>query len=412
MRIAVYHNLHSGGAKRVVSEQINYLAKFHQLTLFSLSTADQSFATIQTDITEKIINFTPLSPPRRPFGRFHTITGMVNLVKLDKIARQTAKIIDETGFEVVLVHPCQFTQAPLLLRYLKTPSLYYCHELPRRFYEPEISRPYRNNKSRQERLDKIDPLLKIIRFAQKKVDKVSALSATTLVTNSKYTRSNIYREYKRKAEICLPGVFIPKAPENINEREKFVLSVGALTPNKGFDLVITALGVIPQIHRPNLVIVSNYQDAAEREFLQNLAHEKQVKVSFLVNIPDTELQALYKRAACVAYAPVCEPFGLVALEAMVNGAPLVGVAEGGLVETIIDGQTGILTPRQPDKFAQAILKMLNESSFAEQLARNAYSHILKNFAWQNHFAGLKKLLDLTLGERAVLTVASPLMGES
>ena len=62
-------------------------------------------------------------------------------------------------------------------------------------------------------------------------------------------------------------------------------------------------------------------------------------------ITDEELVILYNKAKLVVYTPYMEPFGLVPLEAMSCGTPVVGVNEGGVMETVLNGKTGILVER-------------------------------------------------------------------
>ena len=71
-----------------------------------------------------------------------------------------------------------------------------------------------------------------------------------------------------------------------------------------------------------------------------------MKLKILNLISDEELVLLYNKAKMVVYAPYCEPFGLVPLESMSCGTPVVGVGDGGVKETVINGKTGILTGRR------------------------------------------------------------------
>ena len=144
LRIAVYHHLHSGGAKRVVTEQVSRLQFRHNVALFSLTTADHRFAVSDCRLMNhtSLQTYRPLAYLKSPLGRLNPLVGMLNLSQLNLLAWQVARHIDSQGFDVVLAHPCQVTQAPLILSWLRTPSLYYCHELPRHLYEPALDRPY------------------------------------------------------------------------------------------------------------------------------------------------------------------------------------------------------------------------------------------------------------------------------
>jgi glycosyltransferase involved in cell wall biosynthesis len=140
------------------------------------------------------------------------------------------------------------------------------------------------------------------------------------------------------------------------------------------------------------VLVSNYQDPQEHDYLVALASARQVHLSCLVNISEPELQSLYGRAGCVAYAPVREPFGLVALEAMAAAAPLVGVSEGGPAETIIPGETGVVAPREARAFGQALGSLLSNPEQATQLGLAARRHVCTTWTWERHMAQLEQLL--------------------
>lgn len=401
LRIAVYHNLHSGGAKRVTAEHLRRLSQQHDVALFTLNTADAAFAVNGAAAwTTAVETYVPAAYWRSPFGRLNPIIGMHNVRRMDATCRHMAEQMDAGGYDVVLAHPCQMTQAPLILNWLRTPALYYCHELPRRVYEPEVPRPYNQRSARRIFIDRFDPFKDRVFDAIREWDGNAALKATRILANSQFTRANAERAYRRAVDVCPPGVDADEFQPRGLPRESFVLSVGALTPSKGFDFIIQALATIAVDQRPPLVIISNYQEPRELAYLSTLAAQSQVQVTFKAGVSEAELRDWYARAGCMAYAPVREPFGLAALEAMAAGAPVIGVNEGGVRETIVDGVSGVLAPRNVALFGQRIVEMLRNPQRAERFAVAARKHVLSRFTWAGHMEMLESWLDDTAKARS------------
>ncbi len=90
----------------------------------------------------------------------------------------------------------------------------------------------------------------------------------------------------------------------------------------------------------------------------------------------------YNQAALLAYAPVREPFGLVTLEAMACGIPVVGVAEGGFQEAIVEGVTGFLTPRDPDVFAKRVNDLLSNPIQRKKMGHAGRDSVISNWTWE------------------------------
>ncbi len=393
LNVAVYHNLHSGGAKRTLYEEARRLSRGHQLALYTLSSADQGFCDIRPYVKEMhVYDFEPGTLFHSPFGRLNQGVRLFDLIRLDHLARRIAADIDADSYDVVLVHPCQYTQSPPVLRYLRTPTVYYCHEPLRELYETPSPRQYRKKSSTRAALNTIDPLLRAYRLLLRYLDRASLNSATLVLVNSHFTRENVRRFYGVDATVCSHGIDTTTFRPLELPRDDLVLSVGALTPNKGFDTVISGLGRIPKEWRPSLMIISNYAEPQERAYLEVLAKDQHVKVSIRTDVDDEALVDAYNRAALVAYAPVREPLGLVPLEAMACGTPVVGVKEGGVAETVQHGETGILVERDAEAFAQACLRLLDDEALAHRLGLQGREYVCKTWGWDKAVETLEQYL--------------------
>jgi len=123
-----------------------------------------------------------------------------------------------------------------------------------------------------------------------------------------------------------------------------------------------------------------------------LAAAHDVDLRLLGRLNTAQLAAEYNQARLCVYAPHAEPFGLVPLEAMACATPIVAIGEGGVLETVVDGVTGRLVARDPDKFANAVLALLGEPARVEQYGRQAREHILQNWTWESASARIETYL--------------------
>lgn len=92
-----------------------------------------------------------------------------------------------------------------------------------------------------------------------------------------------------------------------------------------------------------------------------------------------DLVRLYNQARAFIYAPILEPFGLVVLEAMACGTPVVAVKEGGVRESVIDGVTGWLIPRDPHIFADALGRLLSDEQLALTIGKAGREKVAAEF---------------------------------
>jgi glycogen(starch) synthase len=173
------------------------------------------------------------------------------------------------------------------------------------------------------------------------------------------------------------GVGTPPAP-----RPPLVVSWGRVQYEKGFQVLARAMhelrGRVPDVES---VI------AGRGSYLPELQTQVDVEgVSDIVDLPgylaDAELRRLVHRAGCVVIPSLYEPFGIVALEALAAGAPLIVARTGGLAELVAGTDAGVtFEPGNPDDLADAIEHVLTNNELATLLVANARDLVERKYAW-------------------------------
>lgn len=321
MKIAVFHNLPAGGARRTLDQEVSFLQEKHKVRVFSIA-------------------------PRLRGNRLKR--DFLNLVSLRDRHRFLAQKINK-NFDFVLVHPDCLTQAPFLLKYLTIPSIYYCQELLRIAYERELAY-----------FGPLPNMLyeKATRLWRKRIDWQNAHSADIILTNSIYTQQKIKKAYGREAVVCYPGVdtriFCKKKVKKINQ----LLFVGVKDRINGYDLAL--------------------------RLMDRLGPQFKLKVISGFKLTDGQLAEEYSRSLITLCLSINEPFGLVALESMACQTPVIAVAQGGYKETVLDGKTGYLVKRDARQIADKVCKLARNSKLARRLGIDARKHVRKNFSWGKH----------------------------
>ena len=191
--------------------------------------------------------------------------------------------------------------------------------------------------------------------------------------------------------------------------ERVLLAVGRIEPLKGFDILIRALAEMTERERVTLLVIGGDERAApELARLRAVAEEVGVieRVRFLGAVPHDDLPAYYNAADIMVVPSFYESFGLVALEAMASGVPVVASRVGGLTSTVADGRTGYLIPwRCPEPFAEKIDLLLRNEPLRQALGAAA-ARSMKPYAWHEVAATLLTLYRAVL-DGAVGAGAAP-----
>ena len=394
MRVAIFHNLPSGGAKRALFEWTRRLASKHEIDVYSLATANHGFCDIRPFVVQHTVyDFNSHGLFRSPFGRLNQLQRWRDLGDLERLNRRIAGQINQGSYDVLFANTCMFTFIPALLQYVKIPSVYYLHEpFGSRFFRG-FERPYGKKGGWREKLDRFDPLIRLYHGRLAFIQERSVRRTTRLLSNSHFTGESIQDEFGRESEFCPLGVSLSDfQTAESSQQDGFIVSVGEMSPRKGFDFVVESLGKIPADQRPPLKLACNIVHEDELAYIKKLAEGMGVKLDVLVGLDIGQLRDLYSRAQLCVYAPVREPFGLVPLEAMACGIPVIGVREGGVQESVVHEKTGLLVERDAGQFGQAIQRLLTNPDLAQAYGRNGREHVVKNWNWEKSVSILESHL--------------------
>ncbi len=386
MKIAVWHNLPSGGGKRVLHEQVSHLvARGHHVEAWCPPSADRSYLPLADVIEEHVV----------PLPRYRKLT----LGKLTGVPREVGRLLREMedhcraaaagimagDFDVLLAHPCQFFRSTPIARFVDLPSVLYQQEPYRWLYEalprlpwlaPEPSkRPlFSPGRLREYLMDR-----RILHNArvQGRAELDDTAAFDRVLVNSLFSRESVKRAYGLDADVCYLGTDLSQFVDRDEPRESMVVGLGSITVEKNVEFAIRALALLDR-PRPRLVWIGNIADERYLARLMQLAADLDVPFEPKVRIGDDELVATLNRASVMVYAPRLEPFGLAPIEAGACGLPVVAIAEGGIRETVRDGETGLLVQPTPRAMADGVAALLADPQRARRLGRaarvNAVTH--------------------------------------
>ncbi|MBD2079988.1 glycosyltransferase family 1 protein [Leptolyngbya sp. FACHB-17] len=191
--------------------------------------------------------------------------------------------------------------------------------------------------------------------------------------------------------------------------DEVVLYVGRFDPRKGIETLVRSFELIYRnaVDPTNLRLVivggsaSDQSDGQERQRIEQLVNELGIaeNVIFAGRVGHDRLPLYYTSADVCVIPSHYEPFGLVAIEAMACGTPVVASDVGGLKFTVVPGETGLLVPPQDTAaFAMAIGRVLHDELWARKLRKRASERVQQNFSWTGVAVQLSDLYRRSLAE--------------
>lgn len=249
----------------------------------------------------------------------------------------------------------------------ETVHICYCHTPTRYLWEPEIDP--RTSKGfllglRRKTALKLKPW-----------DLAAADRPDHYLANSNYIKNRIKKYYHRDSQVIYPPVNVNKfsPAKNPKDIKDYYLFVSRLIGYKKCDLVIEAFN---KLELPLKIIGRG----PEKKQLQKMAKSN---IEFLGYLSDEEMKKYYREAKAFVFAAE-EDFGIVPVEAMAAGRPVIAYGKGGAAETVVDGRTGLLFYKQSaESLVEAVKKFKPEkykvSDIRHQAERFSEERFRKEF---------------------------------
>lgn len=246
------------------------------------------------------------------------------------------------------------------------PVLGYCH-FPDRF----LAAPTRN------------PLYRVYRSGIDNRERTGWLAADRVLTNSAFTRRVLLDAVPdlddQRVDVLYPAVRECVEPGGRQEggahgaRDR-ILVLGRFDPRKNQELAVDALVSLfqhPQTPPRLRAVVTGGLDGRDPQALAYLDRLRRRafaagpgadRIEFHPNLSDAAMEAHWSRALALVYPPLAEHFGIVPLEAMIRGVPVLAVNRGGPAEIIESGRSGLLLAPEPAAFADALLRLSRDAA--------------------------------------------------
>ena len=390
MKIAVWHNLHSGGGSRALQYHVHGLVqKGHQVEIWADKPDADGFMHLPVSVK---LHKVPLKYDEQQTSlkeRFASVFFKKdsNMKAMEKHCQQCALEINQGGFDVLFANSCFYYGVPFISRFVDIPKILYLGEPNRYLYEampeqiweaPEDTTSKWNSKfwvyffSNTWRTNKYRVYVREERKNFQAFNKV--------LVNSYFSMESCKRAYGLLSEVCYLGVDNNLfKPVNDLESKPYVIGLGGFYGHKNPELAIRSVEKIKE-NRPKLLWIGNMVDEKYWLEMVELARSLDVTLEVKKMVSDEQLVTLLSNAICMIYSSNLEPFGFAPLEANACGTPVIAVAEGGVRETIIHGKNGFLVNQNPEEIAQYILQLTENQGLRDEMSIFSVSNVKENWS--------------------------------
>lgn len=240
------------------------------------------------------------------------------------------------------------------------------------------------------------------------IDRLEELTtgmADLIVVNSKFTANVFKHTFPNlsaiRTDVLYPSLNTSTFDQNIVDLDGLIpdgrgflfLSINRYERKKNLPLAVKALAALKQRissrqwEQVHLVMAGGYDERV----LENVKHYEELRslvaslglddhVTFMRSFSDHQKVALLHRSTCVLYTPSGEHFGIVPIEAMYMQCPVIAVASGGPLESVVHEETGFLCQPVDESFAEAMSRFVIEPELKKCIGAAGKERVLKKFS--------------------------------
>jgi len=271
------------------------------------------------------------------------------------VAPLVFKFTDLSNYDVVITSNAGTYTSPNFVKVgKKTLFISYYHTPPRYLYGYAVANDWTNNWFRRTLLVLGQIPMHFLRI----LDFKSAQIPDYLLCNSNEVRKRINKFYRKDAKIMYPPVEIPKIKLPIQKGDYYLIG-GRVSRHKGHDIAIKAF---TKLGLPLKVFGGTFASYGLEQFKKDAGKN----IEFLGEVTDSQKWELMKKAKAFVFPSDNEDFGIVPVEAMAFGTPVIALGVGGPLETIVSGKTGLFfKERSPESLMEAV-KKFEKMKFKQQ----------------------------------------------
>jgi glycosyltransferase involved in cell wall biosynthesis len=333
LKVAIVHDWLYGGGAELVVEQIHTL--FPDAPIYASFCTDEWRQRLDNKVVTGFLQ-------HQPFRKFYKYLGFLRIWYYTHLNLQGYDlVISSSGAEAKGI---KVPEGTLHVNYCHAPTHYYWSRYDEYMQHPGFGA--------------LDPLarvgLKILVGPLRKWDYRAAQRPHFIIANSTHIQAEIKKYYNRDSIVIYPPVLFERfqKPENQNQPRNGFLISGRQTPYKRFDIAVQACS---ELKLPLTVI----GDGPDNARLRKLAGPN---VTFLGRVSDAEVEQAFSRAQALIF-PGLDDFGIVPVEAMAAGTPVLAYKAGGALDYTTPGVTGEFFEQQTVESLKAALRTFEPQSY-------------------------------------------------
>jgi glycosyltransferase involved in cell wall biosynthesis len=354
MKVAIVHEWLTiyGGSERVVEQLLKIYPDAHiYTTVYNEKNMGQIFP--KEKVTTSFMQKIPFS------GKFYT--------KMLHLMPKAFESFDLSGYDLVISSSTSCAKG--VLTTAETRHISYVHTPMR--YAWDLYHDYLYQSGFITRV-----AMKMILPKIRQWDVLSSFRVDDFIANSTIVKKRINKVYRRDSEVIYPPVSTDFFTPNGNPPEDFYLLLSRFIPYKRIDLAIEACNRLQK----RLVIIGG---GPQEKYLKSIAGPT---IEFKGRLSDNETKDYYQRCKAFLF-PGYEDFGITPLEAQACGRPVIAYGQGGALDTVVDGVTGVFFPEQTVdslmvalvKFDEIIFDSSNIRTHSEKYSNEQFRNNIRNF---------------------------------